>query len=366
MRQSELEARAGADSVARAIGGRVRQGRAAGAGPWTSWPSARASAAGCWSASSRARLTRASRRCCSSVTRSASGCPRWWIWTARPGCGSPGPAPPRCCGGASSAGRPCSSPAPSRRTSPSCGTGRSGRARVTPARRTRREPASCSSSLTARSSSEWASTPRYSRPETRRRSPVTCPTDTSNASSAQMARFALTVFEPGVRPGITIGGYRCLMRAMLEDVPRRRRVDAAVFALRPDYRVLLLAVDGLVPGPGDQVSDALLPAAETAAREALDGRAGGAAAARRRLAGGLPGVRRQAAAHPQQPGGAAAPGRTSGLPRVEPAHRLLQRGLGAAPDPARRGGPDPLHRPAAAGPRHRRRAFRHRGRRQSR
>ena len=28
MRQSELEARAGADSVARAIGGRVRQGRA--------------------------------------------------------------------------------------------------------------------------------------------------------------------------------------------------------------------------------------------------------------------------------------------------------------------------------------------------
>ena len=26
-------------------------------------------------------------------------------------------------------------------------------------------------------------------------------------------------------------------------------VDAAVFALRPDYRALLLAVDGLVPGP---------------------------------------------------------------------------------------------------------------------
>jgi len=29
-------------------------------------------------------------------------------------------------------------------------------------------------------------------------------------------------------------------------------VAAAVFELRPDYRVLLLAVDGIVPGPGDQ------------------------------------------------------------------------------------------------------------------
>ena len=27
-------------------------------------------------------------------------------------------------------------------------------------------------------------------------------------------------------------------------------VDAEVFALRPDYRVLLLAVDGIRPGPG--------------------------------------------------------------------------------------------------------------------
>jgi DNA/RNA-binding domain of Phe-tRNA-synthetase-like protein len=45
-------------------------------------------------------------------------------------------------------------------------------------------------------------------------------------------------------------------------------VDAAVFALRPDYRVLLLAADGLVTGPGDQASDALL-AAEAAARETL-------------------------------------------------------------------------------------------------
>ena len=56
---------------------------------------------------------------------------------------------------------------------------------------------------------------------------------------------------------------------MLEDFLAGAGVDAAVFALRPDYRVLLLAVDGLAPGPGDQDSDALLLAAEAAAREAL-------------------------------------------------------------------------------------------------
>ena len=58
---------------------------------------------------------------------------------------------------------------------------------------------------------------------------------------------------------------------MLEDFLGGAYVDAAVFTLRPDYRVLLLAVDGLVPGPGDQASDALLQAAEAAAREALRG-----------------------------------------------------------------------------------------------
>lgn len=46
-------------------------------------------------------------------------------------------------------------------------------------------------------------------------------------------------------------------------------VDAAAFALRPDYRAMLLAVDGIVPGPSDQASDALLQAAEAAARDAL-------------------------------------------------------------------------------------------------
>ena len=56
---------------------------------------------------------------------------------------------------------------------------------------------------------------------------------------------------------------------MLEEFLAGARVDAAVFALRPDYRALLLAVDGIAPGPGDQDSDALLLAAEAAAREAL-------------------------------------------------------------------------------------------------
>lgn len=59
--------------------------------------------------------------------------------------------------------------------------------------------------------------------------------------------------------------------AVLEDVLAAARVDAAVFALRPAYRALLLAVDGLVPGPSDKASDALLLTAEAAAREALAG-----------------------------------------------------------------------------------------------
>jgi DNA/RNA-binding domain of Phe-tRNA-synthetase-like protein len=58
---------------------------------------------------------------------------------------------------------------------------------------------------------------------------------------------------------------------MLEDFLAGACVDAAVLALRPDYRAMLVAVDGLVPGPGDQDSDALLAAAEAAAGEALRG-----------------------------------------------------------------------------------------------
>ena len=57
----------------------------------------------------------------------------------------------------------------------------------------------------------------------------------------------------------------------LEEFLAGARVDPAVRALRPDYRALLVAVDGLVPGPSDDAGDALLQEAEAAARKALDG-----------------------------------------------------------------------------------------------
>jgi DNA/RNA-binding domain of Phe-tRNA-synthetase-like protein len=56
---------------------------------------------------------------------------------------------------------------------------------------------------------------------------------------------------------------------MLQEFLAGGHVDAEVFALRPDYRAMLLAVGGLVPGPSDQVSEVLLQAAEAAAGEAL-------------------------------------------------------------------------------------------------
>jgi DNA/RNA-binding domain of Phe-tRNA-synthetase-like protein len=59
---------------------------------------------------------------------------------------------------------------------------------------------------------------------------------------------------------------------LLEEFLAGGSVDAGVFALRPDYRALLLAVDGIVPGPSDRSSDELLRAAEAAAGEALAGR----------------------------------------------------------------------------------------------
>jgi DNA/RNA-binding domain of Phe-tRNA-synthetase-like protein len=42
-------------------------------------------------------------------------------------------------------------------------------------------------------------------------------------------------------------------------------VDDAVFELRPDYRALLVAVEGITPGPTDEHSDALLRRAEAVA-----------------------------------------------------------------------------------------------------
>ena len=50
---------------------------------------------------------------------------------------------------------------------------------------------------------------------------------------------------------------------------RAGSVDPLVFALRPDYRAMLVAVDGLEPGASDVASEALLQAAEAAAVEAL-------------------------------------------------------------------------------------------------
>ncbi len=58
----------------------------------------------------------------------------------------------------------------------------------------------------------------------------------------------------------------------LQDFLASCAVDAEVFALRPDYRVLLLAAGGLVPGPSDDTSDALLQTAELAATEPLQDR----------------------------------------------------------------------------------------------
>jgi DNA/RNA-binding domain of Phe-tRNA-synthetase-like protein len=57
--------------------------------------------------------------------------------------------------------------------------------------------------------------------------------------------------------------------ATLDEFLAGARVDDDVFALRPDYRALLLAVDGIAAGPSDETTDALLTAAEGAARAAL-------------------------------------------------------------------------------------------------
>ena len=46
-------------------------------------------------------------------------------------------------------------------------------------------------------------------------------------------------------------------------------VAAAVFALRPDYRALLVAVDGIEPAPSNEVSDELLRSVELQARDVL-------------------------------------------------------------------------------------------------
>jgi DNA/RNA-binding domain of Phe-tRNA-synthetase-like protein len=54
----------------------------------------------------------------------------------------------------------------------------------------------------------------------------------------------------------------------LEEVLAGASVDPEVLALRPDYRALLLAVDGIGPVAGDAGSEELLAQAEASAREA--------------------------------------------------------------------------------------------------
>jgi len=56
---------------------------------------------------------------------------------------------------------------------------------------------------------------------------------------------------------------------MLERFLAGAGVDDSVYALRPDYRALLIAVDGLVPAASDQDSETLLVAAESAVRQSL-------------------------------------------------------------------------------------------------
>lgn len=55
----------------------------------------------------------------------------------------------------------------------------------------------------------------------------------------------------------------------LQELLNAAHVEPAVFELRPDYRALLIGVDGLVPGASDEAGNALLDKAESAARAAL-------------------------------------------------------------------------------------------------
>lgn len=58
-------------------------------------------------------------------------------------------------------------------------------------------------------------------------------------------------------------------RTSLEVFLARARIDPAVAALRPDYRALLIAVDGIAPVQGDDVTEALLARAEATASDPL-------------------------------------------------------------------------------------------------
>lgn len=57
--------------------------------------------------------------------------------------------------------------------------------------------------------------------------------------------------------------------AQLQKIVDASYIDPAIFELRPDYRAVLLAVDGLEPGESNDASEALLQKAEASARLAL-------------------------------------------------------------------------------------------------
>lgn len=59
--------------------------------------------------------------------------------------------------------------------------------------------------------------------------------------------------------------------AALEQFVQEGRVEASVFAVRPDYRAILVAVDGIVPGGSDDYGEELLRAAEASAMQATAG-----------------------------------------------------------------------------------------------
>lgn len=47
------------------------------------------------------------------------------------------------------------------------------------------------------------------------------------------------------------------------------RVAPEIFQLRPDYRALLMVVEGIPPGPSDEASEAFLQEAEATVKELL-------------------------------------------------------------------------------------------------
>jgi DNA/RNA-binding domain of Phe-tRNA-synthetase-like protein len=55
----------------------------------------------------------------------------------------------------------------------------------------------------------------------------------------------------------------------LEDFLAGAHVDPAVTTLRPDYRALLIAIEGIAPAPSDDTTEALLARAEAVARDLL-------------------------------------------------------------------------------------------------